>query len=135
MMTFINNRVSIRYELSQNFCLMSDDDGLTWSEISLLNISNEGVFIGHLLKPQDRVLLRFKMPGDLGNLTMPFRVARTVWTANKKAKVVGSGGTLTFATQAQRKIWESMVVFMRNKQIIEISKRIIAEFGGKDLFK
>ena len=107
----------------------------TWTEkLSYDNISKSGVFIkaNNLPAPQSVVYLRFELPGDLGMLTMTGRVVRVKWNVDKKKSGDSKGFAVEFYEQTThvKRIFDAFLTYIRNKQIIAVSKRIIEEFFG-----
>lgn len=85
------------------------------------------------LDPNLTVHCIFELPGDLGPLELTGRFVRFNWRADKKKKTV-KGVAIEFKdlSESKKKILDSFVIYLRNKQIISVSKRIIEEFfGGK----
>lgn len=116
---------NVRYSQGeiQKSCLMTD-------------ITNEGLFLktNELLPPRTELTLQLELPGDLGFVQVNARVIRVNWTVNKKKSRESMGMGLRFENVAPniQKILEAYVVYLRNKQIITVSKRIIDEFFGAD---
>ncbi|PIR21753.1 MAG: hypothetical protein COV44_11515 [Deltaproteobacteria bacterium CG11_big_fil_rev_8_21_14_0_20_45_16] len=98
------------------------------------DITTEGVFLKstELLKPQTAVNIQFSLPGDLGLLSVEGKVVRVNWAINRKRgkEHLGLGIRFENLTEGTKKILDAYVVYLRNKQIISVSKRIIEEFFG-----
>lgn len=98
------------------------------------DIGKHGVFIKstELPKSESVVLLKFQLPGQLGDLTVTGRVIRINWTVDKKRNKPHLGFAVEFLdmSDSSRRILDAFIVYMRNKQIINVSKRIIEEFFG-----
>lgn len=74
------------------------------------------------------------LPGDLGNLMIDSKVIRIAWVKNKKRSHDHKGFAVKFEPMSPNisKIWDAYRVYLRNKQIITVSKRIIEEFFGSN---
>ena len=98
------------------------------------DITAEGLFLrtAELLKPRDTVYLKISLPGDLGQLELVSEVVRINWmkSAKRNKEHLGMGLKFKNITESQKKILDAYVVYLRNKQIISVSKRIIEEFFG-----
>lgn len=102
----------------------------------ITDITNEGLFLrtSDVLKPRSDILLQLQLPGDLGNIQVEGKVIRVNWTPNKRKnrENMGMGVKFVNAPANIKKILDAYVVYLRNKQIITVSKRIIEEFFGND---
>lgn len=102
------------------------------TEIS--DITTDGSFIktSELLPPQTKVLLRISLPGDLGSLDIQGQIIRVKWAKKpgRKNEHLGMGIKFADIDENKKKILDAYVVYLRNKQIITVSKRIIEEFFG-----
>lgn len=100
------------------------------------NISSEGAFIVQEkpFRSGIYIQLEFNLPGELGNLRILGRTAHCIWQVNKKKNKLKTGvGVQLFPDPKTKKIFDAYLIYMRNKQIITVSKRIIEEFfGDKD---
>lgn len=98
------------------------------------DITNEGMFLktSNIMAPKSKIHLIFQLPGDLGNLPIDAEVVRVNWTVNRKKgkDSLGFGVRFLNLSPGTRKILDAYVVYLRNKQIISVSKRIIEEFFG-----
>lgn len=96
------------------------------------DLSTTGLFLKNdkFLKPQDKALIELHLPSDLGILALNSEVVWIKWAKSKKdTHPLGMG--FRFNTSApQQKILDAYVNYVRNKQIIAVSKRIIEEFFG-----
>lgn len=103
-------------------------------EADIGDITNEGVFLKtqKILRPQTPLEIQMTLPGDLGKLSVKARVVRVNWTVNrrKNKEHMGMGVQFEDVNPGAKKILEAYVVYLRNKQIISVSKRIIEEFFG-----
>lgn len=101
----------------------------------IVDITTKGVFVEtkQALKPNTKVFLNFNLPGDLGKLNVEGYVVRSNWTVNRKKgkEKIGIGVEFRNVSEASKKILDAYVVYLRNKQIISVSKRIIEEFFDK----
>lgn len=106
---------------------------LNGSQFTVDNMSRAGLFVlddALTLKINDPVSIQFALPGDLGNLIVAGKVTHSVWSASKASPKLGFGIKFVNLTQQTKNILESYESYVRNKQIINISKRIIEEFFG-----
>lgn len=98
------------------------------------DITNEGVFLKteKILPPNTSLNLHVQLPGDLGNLELEGKVVRVNWAINsrKKKEHLGMGVRFENLNASTKKILDAYVVYLRNKQIISVSKRILEEFFG-----
>lgn len=103
---------------------------------AITDITNDGLFLKteEILKPRSEVTLQLELPGDLGFVQVPAQIIRVNWALNKKKGRDALGMGIRFCNVAPniQKILEAYVVYLRNKQIISVSKRIIEEFFGPD---
>lgn len=71
----------------------------------------------------------FQLPGDLGPLSISAQVVRISWAKTKRSNVqLGYGVKFVDVRPGHKKILDAYVTYLRNKQIITVSKRIIEEF-------
>ncbi len=100
------------------------------------DMTNEGIFIktSELLTPKAEVLVQLQLPGDLGTIQVDAQVIRINWAVSKKKNREHIGMGLRFVNVPAniKKILDAYVVYLRNKQIITVSKRIIEEFFGNE---
>jgi c-di-GMP-binding flagellar brake protein YcgR len=108
----------------------------TSEKVEIADITTEGVFVKTetLLKPRQKVTVQLTLPGDLGNIEVDASVVRINWALNKKKdkKHLGMGLRFEDVSDNIKKILDAYVVYLRNKQIITVSKRIIEEFFGSN---
>lgn len=104
--------------------------------VDVSDITNEGLFVKQkdLLPPKTFVQIKLHLPGDLGSLQIDARVIRVNWALNRKRakEHLGMGFRFENVSPNIKKILDAYVVYLRNKQIITVSKRIIEEFFGSD---
>lgn len=100
------------------------------------DITNEGLFIktSEVLPPKTQLSLQVQLPGDLGTINVGATVIRVNWTVNRKKSREHLGMGIRFENVPAniKKILDAYVVYLRNKQIITVSKRIIEEFFGSE---
>lgn len=100
------------------------------------DITADGLFLktDKLMSPRTDTLIQLALPGDLGNLQVNAKIVRVNWVANRKKgkEALGMGVRFENVSPNIRKIIDAYVVYLRNKQIITVSKRIIEEFFGND---
>lgn len=98
------------------------------------DITKEGMFLktSDLLPPRSRLKVILQLPGDLGVLPVDAQVVRVNWAKNPKKgrEHLGFGVSFQTLSEGTQKILDAYVVYLRNKQIISVSKRIIEEFFG-----
>ncbi len=103
-------------------------------EVDIGDITADGLFVRteKLVAPRTRVSLKLTLPGDLGTLQVNGEVVRVNWAVNHKKgrENLGMGIRFDEITPNIQKILDAFVVYLRNKQIITVSKRIIEEFFG-----
>lgn len=103
--------------------------------LEMADVAKGGAFFrsDKLLKPDVTVQVTLLLPGDLGALPLDGRVIRVAWMINKKKCITHKGFAVKFApmTPGVDKIWDAYRIYLRNKQIITVSKRIIEEFFGQ----
>lgn len=98
------------------------------------DITAEGMFLktSEILPPRKQVQLQIQLPGDLGELKVEGKVVRVNWAVQRKKhkENLGFGVRFENLTDGTKKILDAYVVYLRNKQIISVSKKIIEEFFG-----
>lgn len=103
-------------------------------EADVGDITGEGAFLkcSKILAPKTAVTLNIQLPGDLGILSLDGEVVRVNWTVSRKRNKdsLGMGIRFDHLNPGTKKILDAYVVYLRNKQIINVSKRIIEEFFG-----
>lgn len=100
---------------------------------TVIDISINGLFIQSNDQPDigEVVQIFVKLPGDLGALDLSAKVKWRRWATSKKNPMpIGFGVNIEYDNPKIEKIMNSYVVYMRNKQIITVSKRIIEEYFG-----
>lgn len=101
---------------------------------NVADITNDGSFLktDKVLPPKTRVTLNITLPGDLGLLNIEGEVVRVNWALNRRLnkETLGFGVKFLDLNPGTKKILDAYVVYLRNKQIINVSKRIIEEFFG-----
>lgn len=127
-------RKEIRIPLLAESILWIGNGQLTATESQVLDISKSGVFIKSANLPGvgSSISVSFKLPGDLGILNLKGTVAWRRWTPNKKIRgEVGFGVSFDHLDKSKEKIMDAYCIYMRNKQIIAVSKKIVEEFFSK----
>ena len=122
-------RSDIRVELLNEYCEIGA------RAYRVMNISKGGMFIKAsssemLMKPNEFFFVTFELPGQLGFLSIPCTVGRVVWKTNKKNKELGFSAKFGKLSSGNTKILDAFLIYLRNKQIMSVSKRIIEEFLG-----
>jgi len=103
----------------------------------IADISENGIFVKiqkneKNFKPHQLVNVYITLPGDLDQLILMGRVCRVNWAIRPKVKNYQLGFAVKFEPMSSgyKKIWDAYRIYLRNKQIINVSKRIISEFLG-----
>ena len=108
-------------------------DGVSFNK-NISDISNHGLFVktDELLPPNAQIHLKIQLPGELGFLHIPSKVVRVNWCSTKTNKNRPMGFGIEFMPTATnlKKILSAYIVYLRNKQIISVSKRILEDFFG-----
>ena len=106
-------------------------------ELTLNDVAEGGIFVkvtdkDDFLPPLTPVFMEFKLPGDLGILELNGEIRRVNWKVSKKHKKEMLGMAIKFwgMPMNHKKIWDAFRIYLRNKQIITVSQRIIEEFFG-----
>lgn len=103
------------------------------------DITIAGTFIKseYLPKIGSIILLKFDMPNNLGTINMNGKIVRLRWVKTERLdEPKGFGVQFLEANAINTKIMNAYVTYLRNKQIITVSKKIIEEFfGSKGPFK
>lgn len=127
-------RKNIRVALINEVCNWKLVDAVTAYESKLLDFSSSGAFI-HSTIPipiKAEILIHFKLPGDLGFLPIYGKVVWQRWHVKKKSKFeTGIGIEFIDLDEGHKKILESYSTYLRNRQIIAVSSKILEEFFGK----
>lgn len=127
-----DKRTGIRIPLlAEKVVLISNGERF---EADVGDITNDGAFLrtDKIMAPKTAVTLNVQLPGDLGILSLDGEVVRVNWTVNRKKnrEHLGMGIKFENLNPGTKKILDAYVVYLRNKQIINVSKRIIEEFFG-----
>lgn len=103
-------------------------------EASVGDITAEGMFLKteQVLAPKTDLRVQIKLPGDLGDLSLKAKVVRVNWAVSRRKNrdQLGFGVQFEDLNDGTKKILDAYVVYLRNKQIISVSKKIIEEFFG-----
>lgn len=107
-------------------------------EVFMYDITENGVFIKmekDFYPIKSSVCCMFNLPGELGTFIINGKVKRIQW--HKKDNKHPTGFVVYFneLTQAESKIFSSYISYLRNKQIITISKRLVDELFGYGILK
>lgn len=133
MNTTKERRNNMRITLIEEACTwLSNEDCLT---SKILNISNDGMFIKSDKMPEDKdIEIRISLPSDLGVFSVPGRVIRRQWAAVKKRSIeAGFAVKFEIVQKDHQKIMNSYCIYLRNKQIITVSKKIIEELFNQGI--
>ena len=126
-------RSTIRVPILSESCTWNSEYILAKTESSIANLSHVGMFIDSKTQPnvKDLVQVTLKLPGDMGDLNINGRVIRKRWAVTKKSKL-STGFAIKFESNNPKieEVMKSYSIYMRNKQIIQVSTRIIQEFFG-----
>lgn len=127
-------RKEIRIPLLSEKCNWKLVDGIETFESKLIDFSASGAFI-HSIIPipiKAEILIHFKLPGDMGWLPVYGKVMWQRWYVKKKSKFeTGIGVKFIDVDEVHQKILDSFATFLRNRQIIAVSAKIVEEFFGK----
>ena len=104
----------------------------------LSNVSKNGIFIKlgpyeKLMAPNSFVVVQIDLPKNLGRLMLTGTVCRTNWGKKidlKKGYYPGFAVKFENIDVGEQRIWDAFIFYLRNKQIMIVSKRIIQEFFG-----
>lgn len=105
---------------------------LNTSKIS--DISKHGMFIETIRQPGigEIIDLLVKLPAELGALDLKAKVVWRRWAVTKKdPKKLGFSVQITYDNPKYEKIMDSFLIYLRNKQIIQVSKRILEEYNNR----
>jgi len=124
-------RKAFRVPLMAEACAWVNGEDTESSQV--VDISIEGAFIKSIKQPPAGALIEFKMalPSDLGFISLEGKVVWKRWAVTKKNQLpIGFGITFINLTDKPGvvKVLDAFVNYMRNKQIIIVSKKIIEEF-------
>lgn len=132
-------RKHMRVPLLLETCNWTPYEAMFEYHSEIANISNSGTFIksDRLPKPGSLITVSFQLPSELGLIAIKSKVVRLRWTKTKGIDEVKGFGVEFIEIPANiAKILDAYVIYLRNKQIITVSKKIIQEFfGNKDPFK
>lgn len=127
-------RKDIRVPLINEKCNWKLVDGIEGYESKLIDFSASGAFI-HSTIPipiKSEILIHFKLPGDMGFLPIYGKVLWQRWRVKKTSKLeTGIGIKFIDLDDNHKKILDSFATYLRNRQIIAVSARIVEEFFGK----
>jgi hypothetical protein len=127
-------RQHIRYSLIGEQVKWMPKDNIHGPEmVEIHDISDRGVFIESIspVKPQSTIFIEFKLPGDLGSLTVEGRVTWKRWAQRKEDEgKLGFGVEFVNMPSNIDSILKAYVVYLRNRQIITVSKRLMQDFFG-----
>lgn len=106
--------------------------GGTYERGRLHDLSAGGAFIGREIPmdPKSEIVLMFRLPSDLGILECPAEVIWVRWGKTKKSEQPLGFSVKFHLDKNRQKIMDSFLIYMRNIQIIDVSKRIIEQFYG-----
>lgn len=100
--------------------------------VNIKNICQSGLFFVDAMEAfrvGDVVYIELDLPGDLGYVQIEAKIVQAKW-AEKDIANRGFGVQFINVAANIHKIIEAYCVYLRNKQIIMVSKRIIEEFFG-----
>jgi Tfp pilus assembly protein PilZ len=136
-MNIKEKRKTIRTKLINEQCAWSTDNILLETS-EVLNISTTGLFIKSNKQPANGevVTIKFILPKELGTLTLRGKAVWRQWAVTKKMKEeLGFGVEFSDNALDVMKILDAFCVYIRNKQIIKVSKRILEEIFGHPSIK
>jgi hypothetical protein len=130
-----DKRSDIRIPLLSETVAISSD--FYFDRLDVADICSGGIFVkikepNQFLKAKTKVKIIFTLPGDLGDLDLTGEVCRVNWMLSKKKNITVLGMAIKFDPMdaGRKKIMDAYRIYLRNKQIITVSKRIIEEFFG-----
>lgn len=114
--------------------VVSGESWLNDPNWSLLDVSNSGAFLQTEDVPtaqtkNDIQAVSIKLPNDLGLLILPCEVVRIQWRETKDKKK-GFAVKFNITSPQIETVFSSWLTFLRNHQIMTVSKRIIEDFFG-----
>lgn len=128
-----DKRKEIRIPLINEFVGVTKEDNLV-DQFQLSDISPIGCFIqsNKLKRPGEIIELVFSLPGDLGLFRVKAIVKQVKWAMTKKSnRHKGYGVEFDFEGKEDNiKIMNSYSSYLRNHQIIKVSKRILETYLG-----
>lgn len=126
-------RKNIRVPLLSENCKWKLMDGINTHESRLIDFSSSGAFIqsAQPVPIGAYVDVSLKLPADLGMIHIEAQVKWQRWAIRKKDASkydLGYGVQFINVESGPQKIIDSFGTYLRNKQIIAVSKKIIEEF-------
>jgi hypothetical protein len=112
--------------------LLSEHMKINGKLVEVKNISQSGLFFVDALESfriADMIYIELSLPGDLGYVALDGKIVHARWADKDPAKR-GFGVKFDNVPVNIQKIVDAYCVYLRNKQIITVSKRIIEEFFG-----
>lgn len=112
--------------------LLSEHMKINAKLVEIKNISPSGLFFVddiEAFRIGDEVFIELGLPGDLGWVQVDGKIVHAKW-ADKDPTKRGFGVQFVNVPVNIQKIVDAFCVYLRNKQIITVSKRIIEEFFG-----
>lgn len=131
-------RVPILSEAIKYDTIPVDGGKISTESCGLYDISNGGLFIKTVanIKPRSYINVYLQLPGDLGAIQVRGQVMWRRWAVKKAEREsnlpLGMGVKFVDVTPDIKRVIEAYVIYIRNKQIITVSKRIIEEFFGPE---
>jgi Tfp pilus assembly protein PilZ len=123
-------RKSYRMELLSEACGWSIVGSPKKTPNKIINISTEGMFVESESNPQGELEIVLTLPGDLGNLDIKGTVVWRRWAVTKKNKEPLGFAVKFIHNPNTKKVMDAFYTYLRNKQIMTVSNRIIEEFFG-----
>lgn len=127
-------RKLIRVPLLSDSCQWKPMDGTNTQESALLDFTKQGCFIisAKPVAVKSYICVYFTLPGSLGIVKVDGKVTWNRWAKRKDdTRELGFGVEFIDVPDYNDKILGAYQEFLRNKQIIAVSKRIVEEFFGK----
>jgi len=126
-------RSKIRIPLLVEACYWTSTT-VTGESCSITDITSDGVFIKSSKFPVigEDIRVKFVLPKDLGILELTGTVKWKRWTLKKgSTESLGFGIKFTFDVPSHKAIMEAYCTYLKNKQIIQVTKRLMEEFFNR----
>ena len=119
---------------SHRITIVNPKEWLIHDNWELVDVSKGGAFIAtddipSAANKHTITGVSVKLPSELGLLILPCKVVRIQWYKSKE-KPKGFAVAFDITNPQVSVIFESWLNFVRNNQIVTVSKRIIEEFFG-----
>lgn len=116
--------------LNESVELFSADGVYIKGELKDISQSGAFVYIDPIFKPNTQIFFKIKLPGDLGFSTFEGNIVRVEWVKSKKKR---PGIAVEFnqnMSELVNRTFTAWITYIRNKQIISVSRKILEDFFG-----